>query len=516
MTKLSELLKGMSQYIIHDEWDANVTGITDDSRQVKQGGMFVAIPGVETDGHQFISSAIEAGAVAIVGEYPISSLQIKDRCIYIRVPNSRIALGMLYASWFGFPSDNLTLIGVTGTDGKTTTTNLIYAILTAAGINAGMVSTVNARIGAASYETGLHTTTPPAMDLQKYLSDMVSAGASHAVLETTSHGLAQYRLSGCEFDAAVITNVTHEHLDFHGTFEAYIDAKAQLFEGLLLPTRKTPARVKTAILNFDDVTSYDYLRQIEFERQLSYSTVGEFADVRAQKIKFTAKEQSFILESPWGSEMIHSSLLGMYNVSNILAAAATCLAIGTPMDAVVSGVDSVKGVAGRMERVAMGQDFLAIVDFAHTPNALARVLETARQMISPDNHIIVVFGCAGLRDKDKRWMMGEKAAQLADKIVITAEDPRTESLHNIMTDIEKGLQAYSHRAGVDYWLIDDRGEAIRHAVTIAQAGDIVLACGKGHEQSMCFGTVEFPWDDRQALVQALQGHTLNTLPTAQV
>ena len=477
-------------------------------------GLFVAVPGFTVDGHHYIASAINAGAIAIVGEYPIADLPIKDPCIYIRVPNSREALGMLHAAWFGFPSDKLTLIGVTGTDGKTTTTNLIYTILTAAGINAGMVSTVNARIGTASYDTGLHTTTPLSHEIQKYLSEMVSAGVTHAVLETTSHGLAQNRLAGCEFDTAVITNVTHEHLDIHGSWEAYMAAKALLFDGLTLPSRKTPVRAKTAILNHDDVKSYMFLRKNSYDRQLTYSTFDKQADVRATRIQFTAKAQSFLLESPWGSAEINSTLVGLYNVSNILAAITVCLALGTPMDAVVSGIESFEGVSGRMERVDMGQDFQAIVDFAHTPNALEVVLETARQMISADNQIIVVFGSAGLRDKDKRRMMGETAGKLADKVVVTAEDPRTESLHDILIDMEKGIQKYNRRVGEEYWLIEDRGEAIRYAVSLAKAGDIVLACGKGHEQSMCFGTVEYPWDDRLAMTRALQGQTLDTLPTS--
>jgi UDP-N-acetylmuramoyl-L-alanyl-D-glutamate--2,6-diaminopimelate ligase len=514
MAKLAQLLKRMPQYIIHNEWDTEITGITDDSRQVSPGNLFVAIPGFTVDGHQYISTAINAGAVAIVGEYPLSTLPIKDPCIYIQVPSSRSALGNLHAAWFGFPSDQLTLIGVTGTDGKTTTVNLIYAILIAAGINAGMVSTVNARIGMVSHETGLHTTTPLAVDIQRYLADMVLTGASHAVLETTSHGLSQHRLAGCEFDAAVITNVTHEHLDIHGSWEAYMAAKAQLFVGLLLPTNKSPERTKVAIINYDDGPSYDYLMNLEIPHLFSYSTTNKRADVKTKSIQFTANGLSFLLESPWGGVMIHSPLVGLYNVSNILAAVTTTLAIGIPIDAVVSGVGSVEGVSGRMERVDMGQDFLAIVDFAHTPNALERILETAREIISANKKIIVVFGCAGLRDKDKRWMMGDKAGQLADKVVITAEDPRTESLSDIMSDIEKGLQMHNRSAGVDYWLIADRGEAIRHAVDIAAPGDIVLACGKGHEQSMCFGTVEYPWDDRKAMQLALQGKFLNTLPTA--
>lgn len=467
------------------------------------------------DGHHFIDAAIGAGAVAVVGELPLERVPIQNRCIYIRVPNSRETLGMLHASWYGFPSDSLDLIGVTGTDGKTTTTNLIYSILTASDVHAGMVSTVNARVGEKSYETGLHTTTPPAEDIQKYLAQMVAAGSTYAVLETTSHGWAQYRLSGCEFDTAVITNVTHEHLDYHGTWEAYMASKARLFEDINKPTRKNTPREKVAVVNLDDRASYDYLTAQQYNLLVSYSALSRDAEVYAVNVHQTSDNLSFHLESPWASGMIHSSLVGNYNVSNILAAAAACLANGFSMDAVITGVAGVKGVAGRMERLSMGQDFLAVVDFAHTPNALRRTLEASRELVGSNNRIIVVFGCAGLRDKDKRWMMGEIAAQLADHIVVTAEDPRTESLHDIMTDIEKGLIKVHRQPGIDYWLIDDRGEAIFHAVSIAKKGDIVLACGKGHEQSMCFGSTEYPWDDREAMSAALQGKILSTLPTSQ-
>jgi UDP-N-acetylmuramoyl-L-alanyl-D-glutamate--2,6-diaminopimelate ligase len=561
-----------------------VLGITDDSREVQPDFLFVAIPGVHVDGHRFIPQAIAAGAMAVVGERPASALALdaparQRPIIYARVPNAREALGRLHAQWLEYPSRRLALIGVTGTDGKTTTVNVLHAILTAAGLKAGMISTVNARIGDRSLETGLHTTTPPAAQVQRYLAEMVAAGITHAVLEATSEGLAQHRLAGCDFDVAVVTNITHEHLNYHGTWEAYREAKAMLFRNVLRAPDK-PGQSKIAVLNRDDERSYAYLADIlrSHERApdllVSYSIArtqtapvrsNDFSrcrvsrdlrvDVRAEKVTFDAGGLTFTLQSPWGSVEIVSPLLGVYNVSNILAAASAALALGVSPAAVAEGVAAVQGVPGRMERIDVqtltkaSDRVLAIVDFAHTPNALRRTLEAVRRMLqdepgprsgdlrptdelgprsqdaaavligpggnSTPRRVILVFGSAGLRDQAKRRMMGEVAGRMADLTIITAEDPRTESLDAIMSAIAEGVESQGRREGVDFWRMADRGEAIHRAVQMARPGDVVVACGKGHEQSMCFGTHEYPWDDREAMRFALRGEILDTLPTAQ-
>ena len=496
------------------EVDSSVAAITSDSREVAPGALFVAVPGLQVDGHTFIPQALEAGAVGVVGERPRSDLGLPADFPYARVDNARAALGWLHAAWHGFPSRRLTLIGVTGTDGKTTTTNLTYAMLSRAGKQVGMVSTVNARIGDRSSDTGLHVTTPPAVDIQRYLAEMVSAGMTHAVLESTSHGLAQHRLTGCDFDVAVVTNITHEHLDYHGSMDAYRAAKGRLFTGLVSAYRK-PDQPKISVLNADDALSYDYLRGITAGEQISYSLSDARADVVATDITYAPDGAHFVLESVWGRAPVHSTLVGAYNVSNILAAAATVLALGVDLSAVVNAVADFEGVPGRMERINEGQDFTAIVDFAHTPNALRRALEAARPLTGPQGRVIVVFGCAGLRDREKRRLMGEVAAEGADLTVITAEDPRTEPLEAIMAATAQALTEGGRREGLDFWQIPDRGTAIHHAVDLARPGDVVLACGKGHEQSMCFGTIEYPWDDREAMRRALRGETLATLPTAQ-
>ncbi|HQE93603.1 MAG TPA: UDP-N-acetylmuramoyl-L-alanyl-D-glutamate--2,6-diaminopimelate ligase [Anaerolineae bacterium] len=499
--------------VLESVGDVALVGITDDSRQVRPGFLFVAVPGVHVDGHRFIPAALEAGAVAVVIEQPAAALGLPPGLPYRRVADARRALGWLHAAWRGFPSRHLALIGVTGTDGKTTTTNLLYAILCAAGRTAGMVSTVNVRIGALSLDTGLHTTTPPAADIQDYLARMVAAGATHAVLETTSEGLVQQRLAGCDFDVAVITNITHEHVSSHGTWEAYREAKAMLFRGLPSAARK-PGLPKIAVLNRDDAASFDYLCAIPVERQVVYGLDAVNVDVTAQDIACTPQGIRATLCSPWGKVDIASPLVGVFNVSNILAAASAALAMGMPLDAVAAGIAAVSGVPGRMERIDEGQPFTAMVDFAHTPNALRAVLLTVRQWLAGQGRVIVVFGSAGLRDRAKRRMMGEVAGELADLIVLTAEDPRTEPLDDILAEMAEGVMRYPRVEGVDFWRVPDRGAALLHAVRLAQSNDIVLACGKGHEQSMCFGTVEYPWDDREALRRALHGATLDTLPTS--
>ncbi len=509
--RLIQLLQALPAVLSRVGSDVEVSGIQADSRRVRPGDLFVAIPGVYVDGHRFIPQALEEGAVAVVGEWEPQELPDLPwgSFTYVRVPDARQAWGWLSAAWEGFPSRWMTLIGVTGTDGKTTTSTLIHAILQAAGLNAGLVTTVAARIGAEETDTGLHTTTPDPPDLQHYLARMVGAGATHAVLEVTSHGLAQHRVAGCDFDVAVVTNVTHEHLDFHGTFEAYLEAKARLFDGLSTSFRK-PGVPKVAVLNRDDV-SFPRLREVPADRQVTYS-VGAEADVTARDISYGPDYTRLVLSLPRGEVAVETPLVGAYNVANILAAAAAAVGLGLPPEAVAAGVAAVRGVPGRMERVDEGQDFLAVVDFAHTPNALAQALRTARGMTN--GRVIVVFGCAGLRDREKRPAMGRIAAELADVVVLTAEDPRTENLDEIIAASAAAAAEAGKREGVDLFRVPDRGEAILTACRMARPGDLVIACGKGHEQSMCFGTVEYPWDDREAMRRALRGETLDTLPTA--
>jgi UDP-N-acetylmuramoyl-L-alanyl-D-glutamate--2,6-diaminopimelate ligase len=511
-SQLSELISGVPGIQWLSDLDATVTGIAHDSRKVGPGSLFVAIKGANTDGHNYIPDAIRQGAAGVIGTQEPHDLPVP----YVQVANSREALAYLAAAFYNHPARHLTVIGVTGTDGKTTTSNLIYHILQAAGVKAGMISTVNAVIGDEFLDTGFHVTTPEAINVQKYLALMVAQGLTHVVLEATSHGLAQRRVTACEFDIGVVTNITHEHLDYHGSYEAYREAKGILFTDL----HKTPAKphqvIPAAVLNRDD-KSYTYLSSIVKApvRQLTYglkpgNTVwADEIEVNIDGLIFTARGQD--LHIP-----IRSGLKGAYNISNCLAAiACTVNGLLIPADAARLGIAALKELPGRMERLDLGQDFGAMIDFAHTPNALRQALIAARKMLEVEiesgqnqriGRIIAVFGSAGLRDREKRRLMAENSAELADITILTAEDPRTESLNAILAEMAAGAESKGGIEGQTFWRVPDRGDAIRFALSLAQPGDLVLALGKGHEQSMCFGEVEYPWDDRTAMKAALAEH----------
>lgn len=499
-------------YYPHNLPDLPITGITLDSRAVKPGHLFVAMQGGSVDGHEFIPNAIENGASVVVGEKVIKGLSIP----YIRLENSRQALTWLSAAYYDWPGRKLTVIGVTGTDGKTTTTNLIYQILLAAGMRTGMISTVNAVIGDEILDTGFHVTTPDAHEVQFYLSKMVDAGLTHVVLETTSHGWAQYRIDACEFDIGVITNITHEHLDQHGSFENYRAAKARLFSSLERTLKKKQGNPRLGIINRDDA-SFNYLSDFIQVKKLSYG-LGLAADLRAENIEYTRTSLQFTATHKDFRVDISSQLVGKYNISNCLAAlAATVIGLGVEPIIAAKGITELKNIPGRMERFELGQPFTAIVDFAHTPNALKVTLEAARQMM--EGRVISVIGSAGLRDKEKRRMMAETSVEMANLTVLTAEDPRTESLDGILEEMAAGARSKGGREGETFWRVPDRGEAIRVALRLARPGDVVISCGKGHEQSMCFGVIEYPWDDRIAMRAALselmdiEGPKMPYLPT---
>lgn len=427
---------------------------------------------------------------------------------YIRLEQPRRALTWIAASFHDWPGRKLTVIGVTGTDGKTTTTNLLYQILIAAHLKAGMVSTVNAVIGDEVLDTGFHVTTPDAHDVQKYLARMVDAGLTHVVLETTSHGWSQYRVDACEFDIGVVTNITHEHMDEHGSYENYRAAKARLFSSLEISQPKPHGNPRLGVINRDDVKSFDFLNTFIKVNKKNYG-LQTGADVRAVNVEFSPSGIHFTAESTHFRVATSSKLVGSYNVSNCLAAlTAAVYGLAIQPEVAARGIAALEGIPGRMERIDMGQNFTAIVDFAHTPNALKVTLEAAREMRdqSPQTdkpRIISVFGSAGLRDKAKRRMMAETSAELADLTVLTAEDPRTESLDGILEEMAAGAISKGGQEGETFWRVPDRGEAIRFALKLARPGDIVLSCGKGHEQSMCFGSREHLWDDRTAMRAAL-------------
>ncbi len=518
---LNELLENLDGYESSGQLpETLISGISFDSRRVQPGDLFVALSGGSTDGHRYIPQAVQAGAAAIVGTQMMEGLSQP----YVQVADSRRALAYLSAAFYSFPARQLTVIGVTGTDGKTTTASLIYKILQAAGHQSGMITTVSALIGEREFDTGFHVTTPEAPFVQGYLAEMVSAGLTHVVLEATSHGLSQQRVAACDFDVAVVTNITHEHLDYHGTYPAYRAAKAQLFAELARTVPKSRGNPRLAVLNKQD-SSYDFLSEYVDQldapiRQIDYGLEAD-AEIRATNLANLPSGIRFLAEGAGYRFPVESHLIGAYNVFNCLAAiAATVDGLGLPPQAAAQGIAGLSGIPGRMETIDLGQEFIAIVDFAHTPNALRRALEASRGLV--EGRVIAVFGSAGLRDRAKRRMMAEVAADLADITVLTAEDPRTESLGQILSQMAGGAEGRGGIEGETFWQVPDRGAAIRFALELARPGDLVLLCGKGHEQSMCFGETEYPWDDRQALRAALAdylnvpGPAMPFLPTQDV
>lgn len=516
--KLNYLLTALPNFRLLEPENGEVSSIdiahlTADSRQVASGTLFVAYQGVSIDGHRFIPEAVAKGAAAIVCEAP-QFIPVTASIPVVVVPNGREALAYLAAAWYNFPARRIVTAGITGTDGKTTTTNFLYHILRAAGKKVSMINTVNAIIGDTVLDTGLHTTTPDAPDVQRFLAQMVEAGAEVCLLETTSHGLAQHRVTGCEFDLAIVTNITHEHLDIHGSLAGYRAAKASLFESLATAAAKRIP--KTAILNCDD-WSYGYLKARLTPlgvTWLGYS-VADHPDavLTARNISTAPDKTTFTICGPNYNVAVETKLIGDYNISNCLAATAAAIEVlGVSIEAAQEGIAALPGIPGRMERINEGQPFTAIVDFAHTPNSLKRALSAVRRITT--GRVIAVFGCAGLRDVEKRVLMGEIAAELADITIITAEDPRTEDLDAIIDETAQAMVARGAVEGQTFHHVPDRGRAIFFAVQLAQPNDIVIALGKGHEQSMCFGQTEYPWDDRAALRAALRGAPLLTLPSA--
>lgn len=512
--------------------------VTADSRAVMPGALFVAVQGGSADGHDYIPAALAAGAVALVGTHGPATLaamgiNLAPGVPYVQVANARLALARAASALYGAPSRNLTLIGVTGTDGKTTTSTLLEAILMAATRQpadpvgtVGVITTVAARIRGRAIDTGLHVTTPDAPDVQCFLATMRDAGCTVAVVESTSHGLDQERVGAVDFDVAVVTNITHEHLDYHGTRDAYVAAKAKLLRALYASPAK-PGVVRGAVLNADDAGSYPALTAVldEEEARTPRQIIRRPYGVRtaraeaeaARKAGTLAAVATEIIATPqateftllwWGGELrLASPLIGDFNIYNITAAATAALHLGVDPVAVQAGVAEMQGVSGRMERIEAGQEFLALVDFAHSPASLERALMTLRPLVGagPDGQagrLIAVFGSAGLRDRAKRGLMGQVSGRLADVTVITAEDPRTEDLDEINQAIAAGVLAANPQAV--YIIVPDRAAAIQAAVDMARPGDVVAAFGKGHERSMCFGTTEYPWSDQDALRTALE------------
>lgn len=476
-----------------------ITALAYDSRQVQPGGLFIAVPGTHTDGRKFLPDAAQRGARIALGEPLEASTHASLPLPYIEVRDVRIALANLACAFYNNPSDHLCTFGVTGTDGKTTTSNLISTILETAGFTTGLMTTANFRISGQEWENETRQSTLEALEVQQFLRRMVDAGVTHAIVEATSHGLELQRVRGCRFDVGVVTNITHEHLDFHGTIENYRRAKARLFEMLDPERKKEISTQPVAILNRDDV-SYDILLPYCRVPVLDYG-MDETAAVRAVDVQLHPHGTSFLVLLPDDEIHIETQLVGRFNVSNCLAAIAATYSQGVQPSDIARGLAKVTGVTGRMENIQEGQPFTVVVDYAHTPDSLEKVLATLRPLTS--GKLMVVFGSAGERDLQKRPIMGRIAAQMTDFFVITDEDPRDEDRESILREIAQGAKDVGKREERDFLCIPDRTQAIATAFARARAGDTVLLAGKGHEQSIIIGREKVPWDDRRVARQEL-------------
>lgn len=481
-----------------------VQGVTQDSREVTAATLFVAVPGLHVDGHEFVAAAAAQGAAAAVVERPVPDVALPQ----LVVGSSAIALARSAAWWYADPSRELAVVGVTGTDGKTTTSMLAVAALEASGIRTGLVSTAVSRIGGVSQPNEAHATTPDAPALQSALRAMAAAGDRAAIIETTSHGLALHRVDEVLYDVAILTNLTHEHLELHGTWEAYRDAKLSLFErlgGRPLAKDHAPAWPRTGIVNLDDPSAGAFIgvTQEAGARVVTYGT-DPAADVRASRIEEDARGLRVAYAAPSGGATVELRLAGRFNVHNALAIVALGEAIGLDAGAVRRGLASVDRVPGRMERVELGQPFGVIVDYAHSPASLTTVLDLlAPVAASRGGGLIVVFGSAGERDTAKRPLMGRIAGERCRLVVVTDEDPREEDRESILDAVARGAEAAGRRRGVDLLLIADRPAAIAAAFERARPGDVVLLAGKGHEASIIGPNGPVPYDERATAVEAL-------------
>lgn len=490
-----------------------VASITADSRTVRQESLFVAISGDHADGHDFVHAAAAAGAVVAVVERPIAGSGI----VQLVVDRSRAALASAAGWWYGDPSRELGIVGITGTDGKTTTSFLAAAALEAAGHRTGLVGTVEVRIGGEAEPTAEHQTTPEAPELERLLRAMADGGDAAAIIETTSHGLALDRVAGIAFDAAVFTNLSHEHLELHGSFEAYRAAKLSLFERLAgrWPAKTGAAAAlawpRLAVINRDD-PSADLFMAVAREAGASVLTYGAEpgADVRAGRVEEDARRLSVAYDAPSGPAQLNLRLAGRFNVHNALAVVALGEGLGLDPAAVRAGIEGVPGVPGRMERIERGQPYTVIVDYAHSPASLEIVLDLLAPVAAAGGGgLIAVFGSAGERDQAKRSMMGRIAGDRCRLVVVTDEDPRGEDPLSILDAIARGAETAGRRRDRDLLLIADRRSAIEAALEQARPGDVVLFAGKGHERSIIGPDGPRPWNERAAVESALDALGFN-------
>ena len=481
--KLRELLHGLNLTTSTGSLDMDITGIVSDNRKVKQGNIFVCYQGISVDSHSFVADALQRGAAAVVGEKPVTALEIPTTPVpYIQVPDGRRAMALLSANWHGNPAKHLKLIGITGTNGKTSTAHLIHTILKASGRKTALIGTVGHEYTNTQGEVKTlpaSLTTPDAFALHALFKQFVKDEVEYVTMETSSQGLALQRLAGLVFDTAVFTNFTQDHLDYHQTMEAYLKAKLMLFEQL--------SEDGVAVLNSDSPVSKRISETCLRSQVLMYGLDNK-TDLSAEDIVFSQNRLAFTAVTPEGQLPIQLRLLGEYNLYNALAAVAVGIRYGCPMSAIQEGLAATV-VPGRFELIDRGQDFAVIVDYAHTPDGLENVLTAAKRIT--EQKLISVFGCGGDRDNGKRPKMGNISAQIADYSVITSDNPRTENPDAIIAQIVSNLPH-----DTKYVCISERRDAIRHAITTAKSGDVVVIAGKGHEDYQEIHGKRFPFDDR--------------------
>ena len=477
--KLSEILKGLEYELLQGSIDTDITKIEYDSRKAEKGSLFVCVTGLKTDGHIYAHKAVESGAVALICERNIEGI---DKSVtIIKVKDSRVTISAIADNFYDHPATKMTMIGVTGTNGKTTTTYLIKSVLDHIGQKVGVIGTIENRIG----DVEIHTerTTPEALELCELFDEMAKAGVSHTVMEVSSHSLALHRVDFCKFKIGIFTNLTQDHLDYHKTMENYMKAKGKLFE-----------MSENAVINADDHAGAYMLSRAK-GRVLTFG-IDNDADLKASDMHITANGVKYVLTYEGNKYNVDINIPGKFSIYNSLGSIGACLILGIPMETILAGLKENYGVPGRFQTIKSHKGFNAIVDYAHTPDGLENILNTAREFVK--GRIITVFGCGGDRDRTKRPIMGEIGGRLSDICVITSDNPRTEEPGLIIKDIEEGIKD----TGCPYECITDRKEAILHAIAIAKEGDVVVIAGKGHEDYQIFKDKTIHFDDAEVVREA--------------
>lgn len=490
---LKQLLEGVDSKLLLGTLNKDVKGISYNSNKIKRDFLFIAIKGEKKDGHSFVNSAVEMGANAVVLDrdpgHEISGVSV------IKVKNTREALSEISANYYNDPTKDICLVGITGTNGKTTVTYIIERIWNEESKNVGVIGTVNYRIKNKLFNSNM--TTPESLELMDILSSMKSEGVDNVVMEVSSHAIDQSRVSSCQFDAVVFTNLTQDHLDYHNSIEEYMNTKKNLFTGIL---KKSSKKKKYSVINIDD----SHGAQIAEEatgKLITYSIKNKNASVKAESYDISRNGISALINTPEGNFEVKSKLLGEHNLSNILAAIATTISLGTPLNLIKNGVNNAVSIPGRLEEVDNSLDIKTLIDYAHTPDALHNAALTVKKIT--DNKVILLFGCGGDRDKLKRPLMGKIGGDLADTLIVTSDNPRTENPEDIIKDIEDGV-LISTIDKENYFKIADRRKAIKFAINIASRGDTVLIAGKGHEDYQIVGNQTVYFDDKSEAAEALR------------